>query len=492
MQTLVLAVVATLFFVTTAVSSHGAPLKAFVAEFSVSGSANKEDLKTSLQGILASRLNPAQAQLVENADKAELLVIGSYALFGRMFSLDVLLKNGATGTLSKVFEQGEGQDDLLPAMGRLSQKIERELARRLPTVTIAATTAAPAPAVAAPASPSASAPAASGYVVKESAPPGSWASAPLNGIFTGIALGRTLPSGERELFVAGDHAVRYYLQGTDLKLMAEATVASPAKVLAIDAADLDRDGTPELYVTVMDRESLSSRVYQPDKNALLLIADHQPWFFRGIGDALHDRTIYAQGMTTGGDYDHGVAELVKLGNRFETKHALKLPAGATIHNFLPFRDKTGAERIALLNEDGYLTIHGTDGSELWKSSDKFGGSEAHFKIESLQRLRSSGDQFRWTFLEQRLFLLPKGLLLVPRNEGTFSVGNSRSFNKHSLHALQWNGTMLKEAWHTRQSPSYLADYAYDRSRNEVILLELVQRPGLFASGKSAISVNAVE
>ena len=52
--------------------------------------------------------------------------------------------------------------------------------------------------------------------------------------------------------------------------------------------------------------------------------------------------------------------------------------------------------------------------------------------------------------------------------------------------------MLREAWHTRQSPSYLADYAYDAATGEVVLLEVVQRAGLFGIGKTAISINKLD
>src|SRR6185369_8862593 len=109
--------------------SLAAPLKTYVAEFSVVGAPNKDELKVTLQGLLASRLNPGRVQLVEKPDNADLLLSGSYALFGKMFSVDVLIKNVSSGAMTKVFEQGESQDDLLPAFGRLAQKLDQELAK---------------------------------------------------------------------------------------------------------------------------------------------------------------------------------------------------------------------------------------------------------------------------------------------------------------------------------------------------------------------------
>src|SRR6185369_4367141 len=142
-----------------------------------------------------------------------------------------------------------------------------------------------------------------------------------------------------------------------------------------------------------------------------------------------------------------------------------------------FRDATGADKLAIMDEDGYLTIHAADGSELWKSSDKYGGSETYFNYETVAQQRPKGDNYHRNFLEQRILALPDGIIIIPRNEGTLSIGNNRSYNKHALYGLQWSGAIFRETWHTRQTPSYLADYAYDAATGEVVLLEVIQKAG---------------
>jgi len=506
MPKILLTLVSAVLLIAAPCVSPAAPLKTYVAEFSVVGASNRDELKVTLQGLLASRLNPEQVQLVENPDKAELLLAGSYALFGKMFSVDVLIKNSLSGTMAKVFEQGESQDDLLPAFSRLAQKLDRELAKARPVaaappIPVSSPLTAPAAAnITVPATgykvEAPVAKAEEGYVVKSGVPPrnapGSWTSAPLTGEFTSIALGRTLPSGEREIFVAGRQSIRYLRKGTDLMQVAEISVPVSAKILAIDTGDLDRDGTPEIYVTIVDRKTVSSRVYQPTANGMELIADNQPWLYRGIGCELKERTIFAQGVSIEGEYFDGIAELVKTGRTFGTQNSRTLPRPGNIFNFTRFRDAAGTEKLVIMDEDGYLKIHEADGSELWKSSDKFGGSVTYFNYESVTQLRSKGFKYRWNFLEQRITALPDGTLIIPRNEGGMSIGNNRSFSKHSLFGLEWNGTLLREAWHTRLTPSYLADYAYDPATREVVLLEVVLQAGLFGSGKTVLSINKLD
>ena len=468
---------------------HAAPIKTHVEQFNVVGTPNNEDLKQTLQGILTSRLNPDLVQLVEKPDQAELLVIGSYALFGKMFSLDVLIKNRSKGSLVTVFEQGDGQEDIIPAVGRLARKIETELVKA--SISVSTTAVPPSP------SPTASQMTVNDkYIVRAELStkdsPSNWSSAPLDGVFSSIAMGRTRPSGERELFIAGEQTIHAYLKGSELKLVAEMSIPAPGKILAIDTADLDRDGSPELYVTIIDRERPHSRVYQFDGVTFVMIAENLPWFFRGIGHDTSTRTIYAQEIDNGGKYYGDIKELTKSNASFTTVNPLKLPRSGNIFNFNRLSGASGKDNFVVLDEDGCLVIYSSDGSEVWKSVEKFGGSESFFKSGSHSIARSTRNLNRWMFLDQRIMLLKDGTLVVPRNEGTLSFGNIRAFDKHTLFAFEWTGAVLKEKWHTRQLPGYLADYAFDESSREVLHLEVVQKPGLFNKWKSVISINRID
>jgi len=481
MKRIVPVLTALILFITASGFAHALQFKTHVSEFNVTGDPN-ENLTQTLQGILSSRLNPDLVQLVEKPEQADLLVIASYAQFGKMFSLDVLIKNRGNGSLVKVFEQGESREDVIPALGRLAQKINAELAK----IPVPSTSTL---------SPAASQPTGKdNYIIVPPAQDltGNWSSAPLDGVFSSIAIGRTLSSGERELFIAGEQTLRAYRKGTELRLIAEITIPSPGKILAIDTADLDRDGSPELYVTIIDRGSPSSRVYQFDGTAFVMIAKDLPWFFRGIGHDPASRTIYTQEIDRDGRYYGDVKELSKSQSVFTTGTALKLPRSGNIFNFIRLSGASGKEIFVILDEDGHLVTYSPDGSEAWKSSEEYGGSETFFTKKSQSRSRSTQDLDRWTFLAQRFLQLKDGTLIVPRNEGALSFGNIRSYDKHTLFAFELNGAILKEKWHTRQLPGYLADYAFDQTSGEVLRLEVVQKPGMFNKGKTVISINSVD
>jgi hypothetical protein len=486
--------------------AHCAPVALHAVEFTTDQTTPGAPRGASLRDLLISRLNRETVSIVEHQKQADIVMSGSYSSFGKVFSWDVMLTNRKTGTVAAVFEQGEGADDIIPAAGRLARKIDKELAAMVPATT-ALIPAPPAPAVprALPAAPPAVAvptvapvaakPVATGYIIKtepEATAEGG-NSLPIDGVFGSMTMGRKLPSGERELFVASERAIRFYRQGSELKQVAEAVLPVSARILAVDSADLDRDGVTEVYATIIDRDTVSSRVYRAEGQSLKLVQDNLPWFFRGNGTDVAGRTIYAQELGVRGEFSGEVRELVFDGRRFETRAGMQLPRHGNIFNFQRVSSPKGGTCFITLDEDGYLVVTDAAGEEVWKSADKFGGSETRFRDRRYTVARASRDIERWVFLEQRMTLLPDGTLVVPRNEGTLlSIGNNRNFNRHALFAFRWNGATLTQVWRTPETPGYLADYAYDPASNDLVLLEVVKKEGLFSKGRSVVTTNKVE
>ena len=52
---------------------------------------------------------------------------GTYVTIGKVFSVDAMAKTTGGMTLTRAFVQGEGQDELIPAMGKLADKLSAEL-----------------------------------------------------------------------------------------------------------------------------------------------------------------------------------------------------------------------------------------------------------------------------------------------------------------------------------------------------------------------------
>ena len=178
---------------------------------------------------------------------------------------------------------------------------------------------------------------------------------------------------------------------------------------------------------------------------------------------------------------------VKLSN------PIKMPRFANIFNFNLFRDQSGKSYLTTFSDSGYLLVYSSEtGEELWRSTDKFGGSETYFQRRDWENERTNMTPFRTRFLDQRITVTEKGEILVPQNSGFFVLGNLRSYSKYSVVNFAWNGSSLEEKWRTKQSQNYLADYSYNPATKELVLLEVAQKDTFGGKGGSVVRLLGIE
>jgi FG-GAP-like repeat len=493
-------------------------IKVYVSPFAVTGVQNKDELKGTLQSLLASRLSSDTIVTLDKPAGTNVTVTGSYVVFGKIFSVDAVAKDAAGVVITRAFIQGDNQDQLIPSMGKLAKELSAAIEKRIvPGTTAQApamqnmTATVPVPAIKKPENSNiirneTAVPTSSDIVRASHANSGkpSELSQRLPGSLEGIAPGRTRPDGTREWYVVDDHALRLYLHDGEYKLLGEVSYRPNEYVLGVDTADLDGDGVPEAYVTVMKGEELSSEVWLFKDGALKRVANGLPYFFRGMALAGGSSKIYVQflGLNSdssgtgygrnSSDFYGDVYELVKSGDKYERKNPLRLPDQAFIYNFTMFKGSDGQNYFIVLNDDGYLIVYSAAREELWRSSEKYGGSALSFKRENAMNVRATGTPYRSVFLQQRMFATRDGDIIVPQNMGTFSLGAARSYKKSAVYCFAWNGAMLDEKWHTKPEQNYIADFYSDDANKELVLLEVVKQEGVFAAGASIISIKKVE
>jgi hypothetical protein len=454
-------------------------IKAYIAEFTVAP-AEASGLKSILQTLLSSRMASDSIAPVAAASEADVIISGSYTQFGKVFSLDAVAKLPAGKTLTTVFEQGESQDDLIPAIGRISAKLKSETLQRYPQA-IQAAAAAPVAPVAPQAAPPAALPVGSTI----------WLSPRIKNAQMGLASAGGRADG-REFLVAETHALRVYKQEKTLKLLTEVSFPLREKVISIDSVGPDQSGATRVFVTIMDGESPASKIFTYQGGQLKLVAGKLPYLFRALALSGGPTKVYVQEMSTGEDFFGDVYEMPLSGTSFEKKNPIKMPRYANIFNYNTVTGPDGKNFPTALSTDGHLVIYSDTLEELWRSNEKFGGSETFFQRETGANVKDTYDKYRWRFIDQRITVTPAGTIIVPQNAGFFVLGNNRSYSKYSVVAFSWNGSSAEELWRTKQSQNYLADYYYAPEARELVLLEVVQKEGAFSTGGSTVRVIRAE
>lgn len=486
-----------------AIPALAAPIRVFVADMSAVGAPNRDEMKITLQSLLSSRLTSENITAVGSAAEADVVVTGTYVVIGKIFSVDALAKSAAGKTLTRAFVQGDSQDELIPAMGKLADKLAAELAKitSLPAAAVPGSSRAVSAAGDTPESdiiqPRTLQKAPSGDIIKSrdsGLPPAAkgWLSKRLEGAANLIATGKSLPDGSREIFLAGNRRIAYYHQGSDMTLTSETELGDGYKIISLDTSE-GSDGALDVYVTIMRGGELASQVWQVRDSKLVKVADNLPWFFRNFRLAGGDNKLYAQAMGRDADFFGDVAEASRNGSRITLSKPIKMPRYGNIYTFNQFRTAEGKLYSVVINPDGYLIVYDQDMKELWRSNDRFGGSELYFqKDDTSSNVIASGNEARWIFLNMHIQVSEHGDILVGKNDGFWVLGNARMYKKGSVFCMAWNGSSLEEKWRTRETQNYMPDYYFDDSRNELLMLQTVQRPGIFSSGASSLSIKKVE
>ena len=473
-------VIAAVAVLALAAPTMAAPLRVFVSDISVVGVQNKDEMKATLQMLLASRIAGNTVSAVGSVAEADAVVTGTYVVIGKVFSVDAVIKAiGGAGT-ARAFVQGDGQDELIPAIGTLAAKLSVELARLFPTGG-APVAAAPA-AVAVPVVPRGDEIIRPKDTRQDGAAGG--VGRRLEGVYNLMALGASRPDGSRELYLAEDRRIACFNLVGEMKIAAEAELGITEKIISIDTFGQD------LFVTIVRSDELSSQVWQRQGDKLVRVARDLPWFFRSTGLAGGAKKLYAQAMGRDADFYGDVFEAERNGSTIVTKNPISMPRYGSIYSFNQVKVADGALLTVVINHDNYLVVYDQKQKELWRSNEKFGGSELSFQKEDLDNVRTTGSKYRTVYLNQKVQATGRGELLVGRNEGAWLAG----YKKGAVYALVWNGSSLEEKWRTKDTPSYMPDYVLDEGRSELLLLQLVQKPAMFGGdrGATALMIRKVE
>ncbi len=414
-------------------------------------------------------------------------------MIGKVFSIDAIAKTPSGKTLGRAFVQGDHQDELIPAVGKLADKLTAELLKFTAPASAASAPAAviaPRSEIIRPEAPVRQA--ASGEIIRpkdfEQGAAGGWVSKRLNGVINLLATGATRPDGSREVFLAEGQRISCYLQGTEMKPVAEVELGITEKIVSIDTLG------PDLYVTVVRSDELSSQVWQLQGGRLVQVAKSLPWFFRSFSLAGGPKKLYAQAMGRDADFFGDVFEASRSGEAITTRNPIRMPRYGSIYSFNQFKAADGALLTVVINPDNYLVVYDQQQKELWRSNDKFGGSELSFQKEDQENIRTTGSKYRLVFLNQKIQVTAKNDVLVGKNDGFWVLGDARSYKKGAVYSLAWNGSSLEEKWRTKDTQNYMPDYWFDEARNELLMLQVVQRPAVFGGdrGASTLSIKKVE
>jgi hypothetical protein len=310
--------------------------------------------------------------------------------------------------------------------------------------------------------------------------------------------------GTNKVVIIDTHNVMIYQKkDKDLVLLQKIPGKSSENYLAVDVADINKNGVKEIFVTCMERDWVNSFVLEYRDGQFVKIASKLPWYMRVIDTPAGPILL---GQTRGMDqpFNTPIHEIVWEEGKYKEGKKMKIPLGLSVYGLTMDNLGTGGEKIIALDNYDYLNIYeptdlplmnlnrlGGSPLRVYKSDDNYGGSNTVIENLSL----SIDAEYKWTYINSRILTTEgkdgKREIIIVKNLSAVGrvLKNVKMFTSSEIYDLEWDGLGLVENWKTRKISGYVADYQLkdiDNDGQKQIVLALVLSVGTSLQEKSVI------
>ena len=318
---------------------------------------------------------------------------------------------------------------------------------------------------------------------------GIWTSPDLNGNPVGLAVGDFDNDGQQEIAIAMEDHLQIHRFSEGILSPVTNIDFGGVRLLSLDMIDLDKNGSAELIASANIETRLNSQVIGYRDGGYQRIITSIPWFLRVIDLPQEGPTLVAQSLA-GRENTLGNTpfRITMTDDELHKGEVLILPKGANLFSFIPMIGINNDLLYAYITPLDYLQVSTPKGTDLWKSSTYFGGTEVSFynKENSKNELASP------IYIQKRLLNLSNGEIITGQNQGSRLFERFRNFKKSSVVAMKWDGIALVESWRTSEQNGYLADYtiadADNDGQKELVMAITYNRKSKLQKGRSAVII----
>jgi len=292
---------------------------------------------------------------------------------------------------------------------------------------------------------------------------GFWQSTSFPFKVVGMAIADFDGDGRNEVAIIDSQNLWIYRWENEFKLLKKFSGKAAAQYLAVDAADINKDGKAQIFVTNLegDRTAYSQRklgsfVVAYKDGDYKIIASGLTWYLRVVDWGEKGVVLLGQQKGRQTDFEGPIYEMGWKGNGYKEIRKIEVSKLPSLYGFTPFVHE-GKTFYAFIDTDLRLKVLNAKGGIVWRSNTGY-GSDNTFQVKFLNPASpDQGDEF--ARVNVRLIVRGSEVLIL-RNISL--MGNlfkrQTTFSGGEVQALGWNGAMFMETWKSPEIPGYLADF----------------------------------
>ena len=303
-----------------------------------------------------------------------------------------------------------------------------------------------------------------------------WKTRRFNADIKGVGIDDVDGDGNLETAFISDHHlyVYRYMQGRFEKV-AEFEDTSKYRHIALDIADVNGNGTPEVFLTgVNDLYRPRVLVLEWNGGKFDRVAEETGWFFRVIR-VPGERGKMLLGQQGGIDtvFSGGIYEMIWSGGSYSPEAKQPAPGWGNVFG-IAYGDilNNGTEAVAAISKDERLNLLHLSGEKEWTSPDPYGGSYSYL-VSPAEKKETQRETHRGTdpMPRNRTYLPPRVHVADMDGDGNneivlvrnFDVSGRvlkrvRVFRSGHFEFLSWDNVGLRPKWKTRKFSGYISDY----------------------------------
>lgn len=257
----------------------------------------------------------------------------------------------------------------------------------------------------------------------------------------------------------------------------------------------NQNGKDYIITTRSESGEILTDLYRIIDGKLIVDGANLPYFVRyAVSPNLTNVMYYVQEQGQGEQqFFGGVFNAELLNGKMIKGKEINLPRYANIYNFSYITTKNNECITIVIDENGYIIAYDVNNKLIWKSGERFGGTELSYQVKDLNNLSVAGRDFRVFFVDKRIYVLTNNNILVVKNDGGSVFGDLRTYKKGYIASYEWIGSEFAEVWKTNDSNYYISDYFFDNKEKELYELKIKQRQEIMndSSPKSEVEIISI-
>ncbi|MFC1876481.1 FG-GAP-like repeat-containing protein [Thermodesulfobacteriota bacterium] len=331
-----------------------------------------------------------------------------------------------------------------------------------------------------------------------------WKSESFPEAIQGLSIADVDGDGSNEVvFISGNQVFVYRYRNEGLQKIKTFSHTSFSRLMFVDTADINRNGTPEIFVTdyISSNQRLKSIVLEWNGQDFAVIDEMIDWYLRVLHAPASGSLLLGQKRGSGSSFndtqealfDRDIHEMKWQDGHYTAAGRLALPKNITLYDFTQGDvSNDGQIEIVAFSRTDHIRVYDQTGEYAWESDEVYGGSRLFFEVPEIDDARKTTNYY----LPQRIHVTDidrNGLneIIVLKNKNTAGIfSRIKAFKEGHIDCLSYDDIGVQRKWQTRNIAGYISDYVIgdlnNDGINEVVLSTVAKNKSILSKGKSYI------